>query len=155
MKVIFLDIDGVIITRKTCRKWPPKADPTCVEVLNELIKRTGAVIVVSSCWRVGRTVDELQELLDGWGVKGIVIGRTGAISDKIRGLEIGEWLLSKSPDEVSSFVIIDDDRDMGTFMRRLVKTEFATGFTVQHLDKAVSILEKKYHGWKGSDLCVG
>lgn len=139
MKVIFLDIDGVLITRETCRKGFGIVDPNCVALLNKLTDETGAVFVLSSCWRIGQEVIELREQLIKWGVTGKLIGRTGE-TDDIRGKEIARWILD-CPREIDNFVILDDDKDMGTFMDRLVQTTFEHGLQQEHVDKIKSMLE--------------
>lgn len=58
MKVIFLDIDGVL----NSNDWYVKTrgvggynggdiDPECIELINDLIDATGAKIIMSSSWR--------------------------------------------------------------------------------------------------------
>ena len=61
--MIFLDIDGVLAP---IRQWDRygDVDPACIQVLNEIVARGGADVVVSSTWRYGKTVAELQEILD-------------------------------------------------------------------------------------------
>jgi hypothetical protein len=145
VKVIFLDVDGVLINRRACKlahdlKVRQMADPTCVKHLNNLLARTGAKLVISSCWRIGRTITELQELMDKWKVKGEVVGKTGWDYDSIRGVEIQRYL--DAAPEVESFVIIDDDSDMGHLMPFLAKTKFEPGLTAVVADIAANILEK-------------
>ena len=60
MKIIFLDIDGVICTPKTDFRY---LDIRCVNHLNNIVEDTGAKIVISSSWRYGRTLKGLQNLL--------------------------------------------------------------------------------------------
>ena len=84
-RVIFLDIDGVVAP---IRRWDRYGDlePACIDVLNEIVAGAGAEVVVSSTWRYGKTVAELQEMLDAAGFIGRVAdttplaspGRTGA-----------------------------------------------------------------------------
>jgi hypothetical protein len=144
MKVIFLDVDGVLINRRACKIGFGVADPDCVQILNNLIARTGAKIVMSSCWRVGRTIPEMQQLLDKWRVEGVVIGKTPWDFDVERGVEIARWLGDHR--EVESFVIIDDDKDMGKMMPWLVQTKFEPGLTAVDADIAANILEKDTKG---------
>lgn len=138
MKVIFLDVDGVLITGKL--GWN-KPDPECVSALNRLIEKTGAHIVVSSCWRIGREVIELRELLASWGVIGKVIDRTKEFQEQ-RGYEIGDWLMErdKHRGDVEGFVILDDDADMAGLKNKLVQTDFRTGLQDIHITKATEIL---------------
>src|SRR5262245_10238621 len=109
-RVIFLDIDGVLAP---IRQWDRYGDldPACIRVLNEIVAQAGADVVVSSTYRHGKTVAELQELLQGEGFTGRVVGKTptGAPGAE-RGDEIAAWL-AEHP--VSGYVIIDDHLDMG------------------------------------------
>lgn len=138
MRVIFLDVDGVLITGKL--GWN-KPDPECVAALNRIIQQADAHIVVSSCWRVGRSVIELRELLSSWGVVGKVIDRT-AESQEQRGHEIGKWLLARNKErgDVESFVILDDDQDMTDFMNQLVQTDPQVGLCDEHVKAAGNLL---------------
>jgi hypothetical protein len=74
-RVIFLDIDGVLapITR-----WDRYGDldPACIHVLNDIVARGGADLVISSTWRYGKTAAQLQETLHAEGFTGSVIGTT-------------------------------------------------------------------------------
>src|SRR3979411_2088839 len=53
MKVIFLDIDGVLNCDKTPnpRKFPYVVDQTLLARFKTLVGRTGAKVVLSSTWR--------------------------------------------------------------------------------------------------------
>jgi hypothetical protein len=119
MKIIFLDIDGVLnhqnwyeyrhknIDMKLLSEEYPKYefDPNSVECLNWITDATGAKIVVSSSWRHGRTVEQLKELLTSVGVTGEVIDKTPSFGSPTRydsvekpvytiprGCEIDYWL---------------------------------------------------------------
>src|SRR5262245_61339122 len=65
-RVIFLDFDGVLAP---IRQWDRYGDldPGCVRVLNEIVAGGDAEVVVSSTWRHGKTVAELQTMLDAEG----------------------------------------------------------------------------------------
>jgi hypothetical protein len=73
--VIFLDIDGVLAP---IRRWDRYGDldPACIRVLNEIVARAGADVVVSSTHRHGKTVAELQQILDAEGFTGRVVDKT-------------------------------------------------------------------------------
>ena len=67
MKLIFLDIDGVLVMWKSMEDYKPEPpmyhprfDKSCVAALNDLIKRTGAEIFISSSWRIGSCDNFLQ-----------------------------------------------------------------------------------------------
>jgi histidinol phosphatase-like enzyme len=53
MKVIFLDIDGVLNSKQTPnpRKFPFIVDHALLERLKHLLQLTGAEVVLSSNWR--------------------------------------------------------------------------------------------------------
>jgi hypothetical protein len=119
MKIIFLDIDGVLNHELWYRRRHEELysesilmqhpydnfDPLCIEQLNRIVDQTGAKAVVSSTWRHGKTVQELHALLTFVGFKGEVISKTPDFHargntidgdpiayDVPRGCEIDWWL---------------------------------------------------------------
>jgi hypothetical protein len=148
MKIIFLDIDGVLNNLESLRLPRTKlkssthsysaAHPSCIEALNRIITETQARIVVSSTWR-GIGLGVLFEIFHEWGIKAMTVGYTPLwpIGSE-RGDEIAEWL-SQHP-EVTSFVILDDGDDMGQLRHRLVQTDFEVGLTNADADRAIAIL---------------
>ena len=135
--MIFLDIDGVLAP---IRQWDRYGDldPACVRVLNEIAAHGQAEVVVSSTWRYGKTVAELQEMLEAAGFTGSVvdktpIGRVGAN----RGDEIGAWLAQHA---VGGYVIIDDHVDMGELKRNLVVTHPSHGLRPSDAPRAIATL---------------
>ena len=136
-RVIFLDFDGVLapITR-----WDRYGDldPACIEVLNEIVAHGAADVVVSSTWRYGKTVAELQAMLESQGFKGRVVGKTptGAPGAS-RGDEITAWLTGH---DVGGYVIIDDHVDVGDLHDCLVLTHPANGLQPADAARAVATL---------------
>jgi hypothetical protein len=135
--IIFLDIDGVFVTgdyivnqyELTGKANGRVFNPQSVELFNQIIEQTGAKVVISSTWRFGRSINELQELLNSKGFKNVeVIGKTGVTNHGVRGREIQDYLntLEQLPDK---FIILDDDADMEHLMPHLFKTDFNTGLT--------------------------
>lgn len=133
MKVLFLDNDGVVCLMqqwggraKKLKKWkmfndgnPPASvrmdsfDPKAVKVLNQILDKTGAEIVVSSDWKLHCTLDELKQMFTDYGVTKQPIDCTPnhvlTAVDKnadVRVAEIQEWLASHP--EVSTWVAVDD-----------------------------------------------
>jgi len=160
MQYIFLDIDGVLNTHYSMTKGLAlnhlfHFQKSCVRELNRIIHRTGAKIVVSSTWRRHSNWLEVINHIGNEGVVGEIIDRTGRSDDRIRGHEIADWL-SQHP-ETESFVILDDDSDMGRLMPRLVQTSMDGGLRRHHGDLAVKILDRKWHKarfWhKGKAFC--
>jgi len=149
MKLIFLDIDGVMNHRNFFQRSRlhelQEFCPYAVRNLREVIKITGARIVISSTWRKGRTMKQLKELFSWYDLDQYLIGKTPVLNGEIRGIEIQSYLDAfKHP--VESFVILDDDRDMGHLLPFLVHCSPISGFDDQKRVEAISILQV------GSDL---
>ena len=142
-RVIFLDIDGVLAP---IRQWDRYGDldPACIRVLNEIVARAGADVVVSSTWRYGKTVAELQEMLAAEGFSGSVVDTTplGAPGAD-RGDEIAAWLAEHA---VGGYVIIDDHANMGELRSQLVLTQPARGLQPADAPRAVAILMRSANG---------
>lgn len=142
MKVIILDIDGVL----NSNKWYGEKitldlleaegdacefDPEAVSILNRITDTTGAKIIVSSSWRNGNT-EYLRKLFKEVGIKGEVLSETKnfhLLYNELpfflpRGLEIKEhlssvygfpkydWDIADPKTEIETYVILDDDADM-------------------------------------------
>ncbi len=152
MKLIFLDFDGVINNMRTYSQGPwhnrIPVDPNCMNVLNKIIEKTGAKVVISSSWRIFAKFDPtlLQQMLDREGFKGEVIATTGQSfqlaqprkwkgRDQLwsqRGDEIKAWLDAQP--EKHEFVVLDDDSDMEPVKDRFVQTSCQEGLQEKHLE---------------------
>jgi hypothetical protein len=140
-RVIFLDFDGVLAP---IRRWDRYGDldPACIQVLNEIVARGGADVVVSSTWRYGKTVAELQEILDAVGFTGRVVDKTpiGAPGAN-RGEEIAAWLAEHA---VGGYVIIDDHVVMGELRTQLVLTQPGHGLQPADAPRAIAALVRTH-----------
>jgi len=129
VKIIFLDIDGVLnsqlfyekrykLSKKQLEEFPLdryKNDicPERMKWLSELCNDTGAVVVISSSWRSNKTVEELQKIMDYCGGNFKIIDKTPHINHSYsRGLEIKNWIDLNSHIKIDNYAIIDDDSDM-------------------------------------------
>lgn len=135
MKVIFLDIDGVLNSQdwyKRRTRYPaPRTmdqyhemefDPEAVKLLKRIIEETGAKIVLSSSWRISPDNIEAIKKFAGIEIMDITprMRRPEGTSVEYceRGKEIQEWIEErlKSADVecemIDRYVIIDDDTDM-------------------------------------------
>ncbi len=128
MKVIFLDIDGVL---NVC--YPDRDNygrlfhPEFVDNLRWIIEETGAKIVISSTWRFSG-LQVMKEMWEKRNLPGDVIDITidcyqyveegrEEFYDKVeRGHEIQHWL-DEHQTEVTNYVILDDDNDFLTTQR--------------------------------------
>lgn len=111
MKVIFLDIDGVVNCATTKQRHGGfiGIDPEKAELVKRLIKNTGAKVVLSSTWRLDEESREHVKLV----VTDFIDVTPRFRFDHIRGDRRGEEVadgLSRHP-EVTRYAILDDDRD--------------------------------------------
>jgi len=140
MKIIFLDIDGVLIAFKWFkeRKKFQNFNPECVNALKHIVEQTGAKIVISSTWRIYPY--DWKYLFKAHGLDpNLMVGHTPILSD-IRGEEILAWLRDLDWGEVESFVILDDYDEMGDLKDHLVLTDGKIGLTMQDAQRAIEIL---------------
>ena len=138
MKVIFLDIDGVMNSFSGTIKRSGQALIGIFheheEILDWMLQRINAKIVVSSTWRY-KYVDDPLSIRKEFSYKSIwsnIIGITPVMRESCRGDEIQAWIEDfevTQNEEVTNFVILDDDSDMGTLMDHLVKTDGMEGLT--------------------------
>lgn len=133
MKVIFLDIDGVLNSSDWYRRrkrvkaetWDQyhaqEFDPECVKIIKAIIDRTGAKVVLSSTWRLS---DEGVKFIKSLGIELFDctphLPRPSGASVEYceRGKEIQYWIgkyMSQDPslrEDITHIAIIDDDTDM-------------------------------------------
>jgi len=69
VKVIFLDIDGVLNGGWHKEHGFDWALTRAIRNLNALVARTGAKVVISSAWRLEMNVEALRQVLAGWGAE--------------------------------------------------------------------------------------
>ena len=118
MKIIFLDIDGVLnsATYDRTRDWTKQTDidVSRLPLLKRIVDETGAKIVLSSTWRThwnadGEKCDEdgkyINSTFEDFGLE--VYDKTpdhGLFGERAE--EIAEWL--ENNEDIEAFVIIDD-----------------------------------------------
>ena len=125
MKVIFLDIDGVLNTSETSKeiyyeyqsthKRRVELDVERIKYLKEIVDTTSAVIVLSSTWRsMGHMEDgvfipnnrKTEELVKLLSFNGLFIYDVTPFMEGDRFVEIMTWIQEH---EVEDFIIIDDE----------------------------------------------
>ena len=155
MKVIFLDVDGVLNSEhshsidKNDNWMENEVSDNHIQWLKKIVDETGAKIVLSSSWRhyhpkatgSNTITDPLFKVLDRKlreaGLE--IIDITPDLRGKMRGLEIDAWLNSNA--EVDKYVIIDDDIDFTDLQKPyFVNTTFKYGLTEVLAIKAINIL---------------
>ena len=147
MNVIFLDIDGVLATLKTDYSY---FEPACLKRLNKIVRAIDAHIVVSSTWRIGSSLTNLQTKFDRDPyLKQRVIGMTPVFPRKEdrkplepfgRGLEISAWL---NDNEVEKHIVIDDDSfDIEPHLEFLICTDAYLGLQDKDVAPAIALLNE-------------
>lgn len=144
MKVLFLDVDGVLNKANTKENTATGYDfveDVFVRRLKDIVDQTGCKIVLSSDWRYDAHTElnpELDELEDKLAEYGLVLYSFTPIINNHRGREIQSWLDAHTG--VSSFVILDDRGDMEPNEERLVRTLFSHGLTEENKREAIKVL---------------
>jgi hypothetical protein len=155
MKIIFLDIDGVLNSHSTQGgEHGYRLDSAAALRLNTLARQTGARIVVTSDWRRYYGLQRCTEILCAHGVSVEIIDATpnlekrAAVEDdddfepteyfqRLRRSEIESWIEAH---EVHGFVVLDDlavfDRDHPN----MVQTDAELGLTEEDALRAATIL---------------
>ncbi len=158
MKVIFLDIDGVLVTRNSIKyqylNFPDETNirfsKKAVKNLNKLIRLTEAKIVISSTWRLFHSLEKLQNIFEEQKIKGEIISTTSVeratVEEDIpRGQKIADWLEQHS--EVKQYVIIDDDVQADCIQfhpYNCVETSYKRGLAPEdRFNEALAILNEK------------
>jgi hypothetical protein len=154
--ILFLDIDGVLVTADSLRKSDQSGinampEPRCVEQLNRIIRETGADVVLSSTWKIFHVtaLSVNRFLFPKFGVVGHCVGVTPTLHTQAgrlvgaepRGHEIQSWLdANGNPDR---FVILDDANDMEHLLPRLVQCSYFEGLTEELANRAIEMLAGK------------
>jgi hypothetical protein len=119
-------------------------DPKCVRLLNDLVARSGAKVVIASSWRHDHSVAELREIMAKRGFEhaGRVIGKTPDLGDNgIRGYEVLAFLKGLKM-EKEPFVVLDDTADMDGVEDRFVQTDPKVGLQRKDVVAALRILKR-------------
>ena len=154
-KIIFLDLDGVLNSRKyilQCENFDdPKQqlDPVAIARLNRITDTVSDVrIVIISTWRLAfihapDAVGKLRESMASYGITGTIVDMTPelVLMGKHRGDEIKMWLATQEQDKIDVFVVLDDE-SVTNMDEYLIKTSFDDGLQDSHVERAIAILQK-------------
>lgn len=157
MKVIFLDIDGVLNSEEFacwCHEFPDFVreggsnwvDPNAVKMITFLCEEYDVKLVISSSWRmfdVQSTIDCFKNYRDLTPLCKYIVGVTPRnMDDRIwesRGEEIQQYL-NEHP-EVDNYVIVDDDNDMLESQKdHFVRCNYVFGLIPSRVEKMKEIL---------------
>lgn len=149
MRVIFLDVDGVLNSNSFAEKmfseqgvrvfYEDILDKRAIACLKQIVSATGATIVLSSSWRkIPKARAHLVQQLAEYGLS---IHSDTPYTGKERGDDISAWFNHHKDISVESYVILDDDSDMNVHLPHLVHTSFyGWGLETKHVQYAVDML---------------
>jgi len=164
MRVLFLDVDGVLNSAPDRRGGKPTGgilgvDDDKLEILRDIVRQSGAFIVLTSTWKQSWGVmwqpGTLRYLTDKLQQKNMEI--MGCTMERIpgeRGTGIQRWLAYHGP--VDGWAVLDDDifpdfAERG-ILPRLIKTNFYRGgLTRDKIDPCVRMLNTP----PGADIGCG
>ena len=167
MKILFLDIDGVVNCATTSQRHRGVIgiDPYMAILVDRIVQATGCEIVLSSTWRLWE--DERQEVAKQVGVFIDVTPRMpvgGGAEMCERGYEIRAWLEanrfkqcrdrntchepfilgSDHKHKITSYAILDDNSDMlPEQLPNFFKTEWKVGLTKEIANQVIAHLNSE------------
>lgn len=152
MKVVFLDIDGVLNQSDYRREMMKKGHISVIlqreqlALLKKIVDATDASIVLISSWRkfwrregsIDSAGQQIEQVLDEYGL--FIVDKTPVLHRGSRSDEVEAWLKNKR--YVEQYVILDDN-DFSWSLKlksHWVWCPDATGLTDQLADVAINIL---------------
>lgn len=151
MRVIFLDIDGVLNSENF--RWRvikeenydpfdiDELDKKAVCRLKKIVRETNAKIILSSSWRWDK--NSYEEVKQQLGAQGLEIFDSTILDvcyTMSRTAEI-QLYLDTHP-EIKEYVILDDDIILEPLSNNWVKCLFAEGLTAEKAAEAIEILNR-------------
>lgn len=157
MKILFLDIDGVLNSslwygkrrsllappRKTIEQMIYEIDPDALARLKRIVESTGCELVISSTWRRIYSMVQFRETFThlGWP-KAPFADKTPVLQQGFRGDEVRAWLntIGKILD-VERYCCVDDSDDFHPD-NYLFRTSHSTGLTDEVADSIIKFLNE-------------
>lgn len=160
IKVIFLDIDGVLNSTKSIlalggaphgilEEQKKYIDMIALGLLQRICMHENIKCVLSSTWRILNTYQEVGEFFNlpiigatpRGGILTMPSGFTMEIAS-IRGMEVQRWLEENTQWDIQSYVILDDNSDFLDEQKPyLVQTTYEEGLTFKDYLKLCELLE--------------
>lgn len=152
MRILFLDIDGVLNSHRTILTTGNCAHPhnyeqrremfdwTAIKMLQGLCRAGDIKVVLSSSWRCGMDRAALDKFAAFLGLPIIDLTPNAWQPHQRRGHEIKAWLDNHA--EATHYAIVDDDCDMLPEQRPyFVQTYYEDGLTFAPFSKLCDIFE--------------
>ena len=162
MKVLFLDIDGVLNSDRSFTAYKLNAalnvepneqvynciDPIAVNLLNLVLRHDVKVVISSTHRKFHPELPALRSYISELGVRGDVIGAT---PDLWKSTQVGDWVsrgheidtwISEHGKDFTHFAILDDDEDMLVHqLPFFVQTDGRVGLNVLNVLKLQKLLD--------------
>ena len=157
MRIVFLDIDGVLNSdawdnkRQTTSNdfLKDQFDPEAINLLNELLERIDAQIVLASTWRLNFDLEQMNELFSSIGIKRGIVSFTPNLNAGAgyltRGNEVLKWIIDNKniikskPLSYSDYIILDDKADyLISQTNNFFQTDKTVGLTPQVVQRIIN-----------------
>lgn len=168
MNYIFLDIDGVIKSRRSAVAFKNNdycentlggscvypvvfsvetfnLDPICIKLIRNIVETFQCKIIITSCWRVYSSLEHFHQMFNlyGWDTRDIIIDFTPIGLEGFRGKDIDNWMESAYNIREDKYIIIDDNDDLLEEQKQyLIKTNTDYGFNFDDFEKAIKLLSE-------------
>lgn len=163
MRVLFLDIDGVLNSLRWRKVRKPitaaekistdqrsvlarrNLDPVAIGRLETIVQKTRCMVVLSSAWREMMDLPRMTHYLAiHGGFTGFLAGATPSLSDlppeEMRGAEIQAWI-DATDHAITQYAILDDEVIIG-HDGHFVHTSFDVGLTDGDVARAIAMLTR-------------
>lgn len=148
MKVLFLDIDGVLTHRGTLKadaetfleRKVAQLDKAAVERLNYIVDSTGCAVVVSSAWRTVMEKSTIQYVLNRAGFRHLILDVTPPDAGS-RGQDITNWCDSWGY-PITQICVLDDG-NVSPYEDVHVQTDLEYGLLDEHTTRVIRILGRR------------
>lgn len=158
MRVVFLDIDGVLndlgwlyhsndhikpYIRGSLHHSKASLSPGCVRLFNHLHEKYPFHIVLISAWRSKHTIEEMRRVFSTINAPLLeYLPNEHTYSNSSRGLQIKKWL--QEHPEVSSYLILEDEPDERMDRTNLVQpSRELGGFNFRNMQEAFEVFQKQ------------
>lgn len=142
MKIIFLDVDGVLDPLLKSLGSGNFSSIACGHISHMLIKEPSLRIVVSSSWRRWG-LEKIREILQKNGIDPTkvisILEAKGGWAPENRHKQVKDWL--ESHPEIKDYVVLDD-YPLDGFEDRQVKMNGYIGFTETDMENALKVLSE-------------
>ena len=138
MKLLFLDIDGVLTSDETIsrKEFLYTFSASCVWALNRILRDNKVKIILTSSWRTVFDAEKQNQIFRENGIIQLPGGQTNDFGYENRSLEIQDYLSKR---KVENYVILDDMKING-FKGHFVLVNPSTGLTENDVEKVNRIL---------------